>query len=73
MPEFDGMIRDGKLVRKSIESFGAPSRATSKSSVPSARTLSPTAPNISARKNPANARSRPLARGITDRLTRAAI
>ena len=29
MPEFSGMIRDGKLVRKSHESFGRPSRATS--------------------------------------------
>jgi hypothetical protein len=29
MPEFAGMIRDGKLVRKSHEIRGAPSRATS--------------------------------------------
>ena len=29
MPEFSGMIRDGNEVRKSHDSFGSPSRATS--------------------------------------------
>ena len=29
MPEFSGMIREGKLVMKSHDSFGSPSRATS--------------------------------------------
>jgi hypothetical protein len=41
MPERSGMIRDGKLVMKSIDSRGSPSRATSKRIAPSP--MNPTA------------------------------
>jgi hypothetical protein len=53
MPERSGKMREGNDVRKSVDSTGTPSLATSASSVASARTVSPTAPYMSPRNTAA--------------------